>query len=86
MMEREVIYGLPAGIHARTAVELYCLAKKYSGTMTLEHEGVCSNLLSMLDIMRLNVACGDKVRLAIQSPEEATAMEAIVNYIQGGQL
>lgn len=86
MIEREVICGLPAGIHARTAVELYCLAKKYSGSMTLEHDGKTSNLFSMMDIMRLNVICGDRVKVRIDSPKEMEAAAEIVGYIQGGQL
>lgn len=84
MVRNRVICGLEAGIHARTAVELYGMIRAYEGAFYLEHDGKRCNLTSMIEVMKLNVKMGDPVEIIIDGPLEKEIMEEVEAYIRRG--
>ncbi|MDO5746680.1 MAG: phosphoenolpyruvate--protein phosphotransferase [Actinomycetaceae bacterium] len=65
----------PTGLHARPAATLVGLAKKYSSDIRLRRDDDSANAKSIVSIMGLAVACGQKVTLTAHGVD---AREAIL--------
>lgn len=83
MTECELICKIPEGLHARTAVELFCLIRPYGGSFHISAGGKSMDLNSVIDIMKMNIRYGDRLRLAVCCEREEEAVHRIEEYIGG---
>lgn len=74
----------PAGIHARPASVLAAAAKKFESEIALIKDGREANAKSVVAVMGLDVANGDKVRLKAAGRDAADAMKALLPLLESG--
>ncbi len=74
----------PNGVHARPAAQLSTLAKKFQARITI-HKGTAeASATSVTEIMALDLAKGEKVRLSAQGGEGREAVRALKALIESG--
>ena len=74
----------PTGLHARPAAVLAGLAKSFRSDVRLrkgDHEG---NAKSVVGVMALNVAMGDKIRIIATGPDARAAADRLATEIAAG--
>lgn len=76
MLERDLPVVNKLGLHARAAVKLVQLLASYSARATLSSRGREVNAKSIMGVMLLAAAQGTTVRLRVDGPDEAQALEA----------
>ncbi len=81
MIETQATIKSPAGLHARPAKELVNLAKKYTSSVKLEHNGIACDARSMLQIMKMAVGQGGQVKIMIEGDDEKAASEEITTFL-----
>ena len=72
------------GLHARPAAVLANLAKKFKSDIRLRRGNDQANAKSVVAIMGLEVAYGDKVNLVAQGPDAEDAVAALVPALERG--
>jgi len=72
------------GLHARPAAVLANLAKKFKSDIRLRRGDDQANAKSVVAIMGLEVAYGDKVNLVAQGPDAEDAVAALVPALERG--
>lgn len=65
------------GIHARPAGLIVKKAKEFSSKCTLTKDGKTAELTKLMALMSLGVKCGDTVTVAVEGPDEDTAVAAM---------
>ena len=65
------------GIHARPAGLIVKKAKEFSSKSTLTKDGKTAELTKLMALMSLGVKCGDTVTVAVEGPDEDTAVAAM---------
>jgi phosphocarrier protein HPr len=76
MLEREILVQNRLGLHARAAAKLVQLLGAYRSSAVLACRGREVNAKSIMGVMLLAAAQGSQVRLRLDGPDEADAMEA----------
>ncbi len=79
-----VIVPNPTGLHARPASVLAGLAKKFESQIRLQREDVQVNAKSLIAIMSLNVAYGDKVQFVATGDDAAAAVRELTAAVVDG--
>lgn len=79
-----VLVPNPTGLHARPTATLVALAKKYRSDIRLRRGDDSANAKSIVAIMGLAVACGQKVVVTAHGPDAAEAVEELAQAIQEG--
>ena len=74
----------PTGLHARPTATLVALAKKYHSDIQLRRGDDSANAKSIVAIMSLAVACGEKVVVTAHGADANEAVEAISQGIREG--
>ncbi|WP_062381489.1 phosphoenolpyruvate--protein phosphotransferase [Demequina pelophila] len=74
----------PTGLHARPTATLVNLAKKYTSDVRLRRGEDTANAKSIVSIMGMSVARGDKVTVTAHGADAAEAVEAITAAIEEG--
>lgn len=71
------------GMHARPAVKLTKLAKKFQGQVYVRVAGAAEwiNAKSVAKIMAMRAACGDIIEIKASGPDAQAAVSALVNLI-----
>ncbi len=81
MIEREVLITNKLGLHARASAKLTKLAGGYRSEVWLARDGRRVNAKSIMGVMMLAAARGTCLKLEVDGPDEAQAMEAITGLI-----
>jgi phosphocarrier protein len=81
MLEREVAIVNKLGLHARASAKLTQTAAKYPCEVWLSRDGRKVNGKSIMGVMMLAAAKGTLVKLQTDGPEEAEAMQELVDLI-----
>jgi phosphocarrier protein len=76
MLERDLLVANQLGLHARAAVKLVQLLGSFRSNATLTGRGREVNAKSIMGVMLLAAGQGTTVRLRVEGPDEAEAMEA----------
>ncbi|MCX7555541.1 HPr family phosphocarrier protein [Xanthomonadaceae bacterium JHOS43] len=76
MLERELPILNRLGLHARAAAKVVNLLSGFQSLATLECRGRAVNAKSIMGVMLLAAAQGTRVKLKLDGPDEAEAMEA----------
>lgn len=74
----------PTGLHARPAATLVALAKKFDSEVTLRRGDETANAKSIMAIMSMAVARGDKIIVSTHGPDAEAALDAVVEGITSG--
>ena len=81
MLEREVQIINALGLHARASAKLTQTAGRFQSEVWLSRNGRRVNGKSIMGVMMLAAAKGTTVRLETSGPDEAEAMQALVDLI-----
>lgn len=84
MLERELSIVNKLGLHARAAAKVVNLLSGYQSLATLECRGRAVNAKSIMGVMLLAAAQGTRVKLKLDGPDEAEAMQAAQDLFTRG--
>jgi phosphocarrier protein FPr len=81
---RAILIPNPTGLHARPAAVLANLAKKFQAKVLLQRGEDQANAKSLVSIMGIEIAQGDKVVVVAEGPDAQAAIDAIVPELAAG--
>ncbi len=82
MLQREIEIVNKLGLHARASAKLTQLAGQYKSEVWMARDGRRVNAKSIMGVMMLAAARGNKISLEIDGPDEKEAMDALVQLIE----
>lgn len=80
-MKQEIEIINKLGLHARASTKLTQTASQFTSEIWIERNGRRVNAKSIMGVMMLAASKGTVVALETKGPDEAAAMEALVNLI-----
>ena len=81
MTRKEITIQLPSGLEARPVALLVQVASQYESEIHLESEGRTVNAKSIMGMMTLGLASGEKVVVTANGKDEAEAIQNIEDYL-----
>jgi phosphocarrier protein HPr len=82
-IQREAVVRDPTGLHARPAVKLTKLAKRFAAAVRVRAgEGAWVNAKSPNSVMKLKARNGERLAFAAEGPDAAEAVEALVALVE----
>jgi phosphocarrier protein len=81
MLERDVEIINKLGLHARASAKLTQTAARFDSEVWLSRSGRRVNGKSIMGVMMLAAARGTSLRIDVEGPDEAEAMQALVDLI-----
>ena len=81
MTRKEITIQLPSGLEARPVALLVQVASQYESELHLESEGRTVNAKSIMGMMTLGLASGEKVVVTANGKDEAEAIQNIEEYL-----
>lgn len=83
MYSKEAIYKGEAGLYVDEMKKLYEEMKKYDcKSIWIEKNGKRASLTSVLLVLTLGVASGDKIVFSAEGPEEEKAVKGLCEYVE----
>ena len=79
-----VLIPNPTGLHARPAAVLANLAKRYKSKVLLQRGDDQANAKSVVSVMGIEIAQGDKVVIVAEGPDAQEAVDAILPELAAG--
>lgn len=83
MTKKEVEIQLKNGLEARPVALLVQVASQFDSSIYIEDGQKRVNAKSIMGMMTLVLAAGDKVKVSAEGADEQAAVEAIENYLSG---
>jgi phosphocarrier protein len=77
MVRRELDIINRLGLHARAAAKFVTCASGFESSIQVERQGRRVNGKSIMGVMMLAAACGTRVTLEIEGPDEERAADAL---------
>ena len=84
MVSQKVVIKNPTGLHLRPAGILCKEAMKFRSMITFTFRGNSANAKSVLSVLGACVKCGDEIEFVCEGEDEAEALAALVDVIEGG--
>ncbi|MEK6689590.1 MAG: HPr family phosphocarrier protein [Gemmatimonadota bacterium] len=84
MIEQTAIIGNSLGLHARPAAQFVRLASSFAAEVIVGKDGVEINGKSIMGVMMLSAECGARLLIRATGPDEAEAVVALTDLVQGG--
>ena len=84
MTSRSVQIVNKLGLHARPSAMLVSTAAKFQSEVFFTKEGLRVNGKSIMGVMMLAAEAGTELLVEISGPDEAVALEAVVQVIASG--
>ena len=84
MISRSVQIVNKLGLHARPSAMLVSTAAKFQSEVFFTKEGLRVNGKSIMGVMMLAAEAGAELLVEITGPDEAAALEAVVQVIASG--
>ncbi|MGQ9707092.1 MAG: HPr family phosphocarrier protein [bacterium] len=81
MIERELEVLNKFGLHARPAAQLVQVAKQFNSEIMIEKDGERVNAKSIMGVLMLACAKGQKIKLIAEGEDEENAITALTNLI-----
>ena len=81
MFEREIEIINKLGLHARASAKLTQTAGSFESEIWLSRSGRRVNGKSIMGVMMLAAARGTGIKIDVEGPDEAEAMQALVDLI-----
>ena len=83
MLKRPVVIANKLGLHARASARLTQLASRYRSEVWLTKGERRVNAKSIMGVMMLAAAKGATVLIEVEGPDEAEALEGLVELVNG---
>ena len=83
-MEKNVCIKNASGLHARPAGMFVKKAAEFKATVEVVAKGKTVNAKSIMGIMSLGLGQGDELTVVANGEDEAAAVNALVELIEGG--
>jgi multiphosphoryl transfer protein len=80
----DVAVGNPTGLHARPATVFVTLAKEFESQVRVRYGDKVANGKSMASLLKLGVECGGVLRVMVQGPDEAQALQSLREIVESG--
>lgn len=81
MIKKEMVIKIPSGLEARPVALLVQVASKYECSIYVESEERKVNAKSIMGMMSLGLASGEKVYVTADGVDEEEAIENIEKYL-----
>ncbi|MBO8157890.1 MAG: HPr family phosphocarrier protein [Bacillaceae bacterium] len=81
MIEKTVTVNLKTGLQARPAAQFVQEANRYSADIFLQKEEKRVNAKSIMGLMSLAIATGEKITLQAEGSDEEDALNALVSFV-----
>lgn len=85
MTKREITIQIPSGLEARPVAMLVQVASQYASEIHVESDGRTVNAKSIMGMMTLGLASGEKVVVTTNGVDEVDAMHSIEKYLTSGR-
>jgi len=82
MIEREVVIRNKLGLHARPAALFVQTCSKYKSDLYIEKNGNRINAKSIMGVMAIGVAQGEKIKIIADGKDEEKAIEDIIYLVE----
>ena len=70
------------GLHARPAVKFVKIAKRFNSKITVCKDGECGDAKVLLQVLALDIQCGDEVVIKAEGPDADNAIRTLVELIE----
>lgn len=84
MLEREITITNKNGMHARPAAQFVKLASQFKSEILVEKDDEQVNGKSIMGLMMLAAAKGEKIKVSVQGADQDAAMTAIETLVRSG--
>jgi phosphocarrier protein len=84
MIEREARIVNQQGLHARPASKIVRVASGFQSEIEIVKDGMPVNGKSIMGVMMLAAECGSSIVFRANGPDEAAAVEALVQLVTAG--
>lgn len=81
MVSKSMTINIPKGLEARPVALLVQVASQYESSIYVEIQEKKVNAMSIMGMMSLGLAEGEKITIIANGPDENDAVEAIDKYI-----
>ncbi|WP_318517541.1 HPr family phosphocarrier protein [Photobacterium leiognathi] len=83
-VQRELFIKNRLGLHARAAIKLVELAQSFCAVITVSNDDVSATADSVMGLLMLDSAQGQKIMVSAEGNDETAALEAISALIEAG--
>lgn len=83
-VQRELFIKNRLGLHARAAIKLVELAQSFSAVITVSNADVSATADSVMGLLMLDSAQGQKIMVSAEGSDEVSALNAISALIEAG--
>lgn len=83
-VQRELFIKNRLGLHARAAIKLVELAQSFTAVITVSNADVSATADSVMGLLMLDSAQGQKIMVSAEGPDEVSALNAISALIEAG--
>ena len=84
MLVKDVVVQNKVGLHARPATFFIQKANEFNSSIWVEKEERRVNAKSLLGVLSLGIVGGTGLRIIADGPDEAAAVDSLVQLIQSG--
>lgn len=88
MYKKETVIKNATGLHARPAAEFIKKAKEFQSKLAIQRaDGSVAkntNAKSMVTLLTLALACGDRIEISGEGPDEVEAVDALIALVDSG--
>ncbi|CUH91942.1 HPr family phosphocarrier protein [Herbinix luporum] len=81
MIRKEIVINIPNGLEARPVALLVQVASQYESSIFVECDEKKINAKSIMGMMSLGLASGEKVFVTAEGPDEEEAIKNIEKYL-----
>lgn len=85
MIKKEITVQLPSGLEARPVALLVQVASQYESEIHVENGGRTVNAKSIMGMMTLGLAAGEKILVTAKGADEEAAVEEIEKYLSAAK-
>lgn len=82
MTEKELVVTPRLGLHARPAAMFVHEAARFKSQVLVSKDGLEINGKSVMGLMLLAAECGSRLKIRVDGPDEAKALEALEKLFQ----
>ena len=86
MMTKDVTINIETGLEARPVAQLVQVASQFESKIYLEVEDKKVNAKSIMGMMSLGLAAGEKVVISAEGEDEQQAIESIESYLNNTEV
>ncbi|EAS63672.1 HPr family phosphocarrier protein [Photobacterium angustum] len=83
-VQRELFIKNRLGLHARAAIKLVELAQSFTAVITVSNADVSATADSVMGLLMLDSAQGQKIMVSAEGSDEVSALNAISALIEAG--